>query len=67
MHKLAHPDGEIAVSKAAADCNIPMALSSYSACSLEEVGAQGKGNPYAAPMCVLWNRSVSPTYTTCRR
>ncbi|KAL4802441.1 FMN-dependent dehydrogenase [Aspergillus unguis] len=57
--KLAHPDGEVATSRAAAKYNICMGLSSYSNYSLEEVGAQGLGNPYAIQMCVLRDRSLT--------
>ncbi|KAI7204637.1 hypothetical protein D0869_01090 [Hortaea werneckii] len=59
MHRLAHPDGEIATSRAAANANIAMALSSYSTESLENVKAQGLSNPYAMQLCVLRDR-----YTT---
>jgi (S)-2-hydroxy-acid oxidase len=46
-HKLAHQDGEIATSRAASKNNIPMCLSSWSTSSVEDVVAQGAGNPYA--------------------
>ena len=59
MHRLAHPDGELATSRAAASYNIAMALSSYSTESLENVKAQGASNPYAMQLCVLRDR-----YTT---
>ncbi|GAA6022734.1 hypothetical protein JCM10207_008083 [Rhodosporidiobolus poonsookiae] len=45
-HKLAHPQGEIATSNAAAKFGIGMALSTYSTVALEDVIAQGQGNPY---------------------
>ncbi|KAI9155665.1 Oxidase FUB9 [Paramyrothecium foliicola] len=45
MHRLAHPDGELATSRAAAKMNICMALSSYATESLENVAAQSRGNP----------------------
>ncbi|KAL4887808.1 FMN-dependent dehydrogenase [Aspergillus ambiguus] len=57
--KLAHPDGEVAVSRAAAKYGICMGLSSYSNYSLEDVAAQGLGNPYAMQMCVLRDRSLT--------
>ncbi|KAL2827319.1 FMN-dependent dehydrogenase [Aspergillus cavernicola] len=57
--KLAHPDGELATSRAAAKFGICMGLSSYSNYSLEDVGAQGLGNPYAIQMCVLKDRSLT--------
>jgi len=57
MQKLAHPGGEIPTSWAAASSGVCMALSSYSAVSLEDVAAQGAGNPLAIQMRVLKNRS----------
>lgn len=36
-----------------------MCLSSYSNHSLEDVGAQGLGNPYVMQMCVLRDRSIT--------
>ncbi|KAK0664160.1 Oxidase FUB9 [Lasiodiplodia hormozganensis] len=59
MHKLAHPDGELATSRAAANHNIPMALSSYATESIEAVAAQGKGNPYVMQMCVVRDRNIT--------
>ncbi|KZF19528.1 FMN-dependent dehydrogenase [Xylona heveae TC161] len=59
MHKLAHPDGEIATSRAAAKAGISMCLSSYSTTSLEDVAAQGSGNPYMIQMCVLKDRNIT--------
>ncbi|CAI6096236.1 unnamed protein product, partial [Clonostachys chloroleuca] len=46
MHKLAHPDGELATSRAAADLGVCMGLSSYATESIENVAAVGKGNPH---------------------
>ncbi|KAH0364814.1 FMN-dependent dehydrogenase, partial [Aureobasidium melanogenum] len=59
MHKLAHPDGEVATSRAAASQGICMGLSSYSTTSLEEVAAQGEGNPYFVQICVLKDRRTT--------
>ncbi|KAF2846163.1 FMN-dependent dehydrogenase [Plenodomus tracheiphilus IPT5] len=59
MHCLAHPDGEIATSRAAARMNIPMALSSYSTMPLEDVKAEGNRNPYMMQMCVVRDRSIT--------
>jgi (S)-2-hydroxy-acid oxidase len=59
MHQLAHPDGELATSRAAAKMNIPMALSSYSTTSLEEVKAEGLHNPYMMQLCVVRDRNVT--------
>uniref|UniRef100_A0A5B7AF81 (S)-2-hydroxy-acid oxidase n=2 Tax=Davidia involucrata TaxID=16924 RepID=A0A5B7AF81_DAVIN len=39
MHKLAHPEGEVATAKAAAACNTIMALSFTSTCTVEEVAS----------------------------
>lgn len=36
-----------------------MGLSSYSNYSLEDVAAQGSGNPYVMQMCVLRDRSIT--------
>ncbi|KAJ5105511.1 peroxisomal (S)-2-hydroxy-acid oxidase GLO5, partial [Penicillium alfredii] len=58
-HKLAHPDGEVATSQAAAKFGICMGLSSYSNYSLEDVAAQGLGNPYVIQMCALRDRSFT--------
>ncbi|KAJ0421723.1 FMN-dependent alpha-hydroxy acid dehydrogenase [Aspergillus carlsbadensis] len=58
-HKLAHPDGELATSRAAANFGICMGLSSYSTTSLEDVILEGQGNPYAIQMCVLRDRSLT--------
>lgn len=58
MHRLAHPDGELATSRAAAKYGLAMGLSSYSTESLEDVIAQGSNNPYAMQLCVLRDRDV---------
>lgn len=58
MHRLAHPDGELATSRAAARHGLAMGLSSYSTESLEDVIAQGGDNPYAMQLCVLRDRKV---------
>jgi (S)-2-hydroxy-acid oxidase len=57
--KLAHPDGEVAASRAAAKYGICMGLSSYSNYSLEDVAKQGSGNPYVMQMCILRDRSIT--------
>ncbi|KAL1848488.1 hypothetical protein Daus18300_013589 [Diaporthe australafricana] len=59
MHKLAHPEGEVATSKAAAAEGICMGLSSYSTVSLEDVAQQGLGNPYFMQVCVLKDRQTT--------
>ncbi|KAJ4241532.1 hypothetical protein NW757_012231 [Fusarium falciforme] len=53
MHRLAHPEGELATSRAAATYGLCMCLSSYSTESLENVAAQGVGNPYVMQVCML--------------
>ncbi|XXH01233.1 hypothetical protein Hte_007587 [Hypoxylon texense] len=59
MHKAAHPDGELATSRAAAKAGICMGLSTYSTYSLEDVIAQGKGNPYMFQFTLFQNREVA--------
>jgi (S)-2-hydroxy-acid oxidase len=59
MHKLAHPDGEAAVPRAAAKFGLGMGLSYYATESMETVAAQGNGNPYFMQMCVLRDRSIT--------
>lgn len=59
MQRLAHPDGELGTSRAAANFGIPMCLSSYANESIEAVAAEGKGNPYAMQMCVLRDRKIT--------
>ncbi|GAA6042939.1 hypothetical protein JCM8097_000007 [Rhodosporidiobolus ruineniae] len=53
FQKLAHPIGEIGTSRVAARHNIPMTLSTYSATSVEDVVAEGKGNPYAMQLSIM--------------
>ncbi|KAL8819699.1 MAG: hypothetical protein Q9223_001918 [Gallowayella weberi] len=59
MHKLAHPDGELATSRAAAKMKTAMALSSYATTSLEDVKAEGVDNPYMIQMCVVKDREIT--------
>jgi (S)-2-hydroxy-acid oxidase len=59
MHKLAHSDGELAVSRAAAKFNICMGLSSYATESMENVAAQGTQNPYVMQFCVVRDRKIT--------
>ncbi|KAI0839928.1 FMN-dependent dehydrogenase [Hypoxylon sp. FL0890] len=59
MHRLAHPDGELATSRAAASAGICMALSSYATESLEDVASQGTGNPYVMQLCILRDRETA--------
>ena len=59
MHRLAHPDGEIATSRAAAKYGLCMGLSSYATESMENVAAEGTGNPYVMQLCVLRDRETT--------
>lgn len=59
MHKLAHEDGEVATSRAAAKLGIAMGVSSYATYSMEDVIAQGSGNPYAFQVTLLRDRSLT--------
>ncbi|CAL5014809.1 unnamed protein product [Urochloa decumbens] len=43
LHKLAHPEGEVASARAAAAAGTIMMLSSWSSCSIEEVNLSGPG------------------------
>jgi len=43
LHKLAHPEGEVASARAAAAAGTIMTLSSWSSCSIEEVSSSGPG------------------------
>ena len=59
MHKLAHPEGEIATSRAAANMGVAMCLSSYANTSLEDVRRVGNGNPYMMQMCIVKDREIT--------
>lgn len=59
MHCLAHPDGEVATSKAAAKYGIAMGLSSWATTSIEEVLSHGLGNPYAMQVTIMKELSIS--------
>ncbi|EPE06539.1 fmn-dependent dehydrogenase family protein [Ophiostoma piceae UAMH 11346] len=58
-HRLAHTDGELATSRAAAAAGIGMALSTYSTVVLEDVIAQSKGNPYFFQISMMKNRDIN--------
>lgn len=58
MQVLAHPDGELATSRATANLNIPMGLSTYSSQKLEDVAAAGNGNPYVMQISLLKNKDA---------
>lgn len=59
MHCMAHPDGELATSRAAAKTGIAMALSNYATTSLEDVAACGSGNPYVMQLSMVKDRSAN--------
>ncbi|KAI7233806.1 FMN-dependent dehydrogenase [Hortaea werneckii] len=60
MQRLAHPDGEIATSKACAATDIPMGLSSWSTSSIEDVISHGNGNnPYAMQISMFKQSEVT--------
>lgn len=59
MQKLAHPEGELAASRAAAKLGLPLCLSSYATASLEDVKACGGSNPYMMQMCVVRDRGIT--------
>jgi (S)-2-hydroxy-acid oxidase len=58
MQGLAHPDGEVATSKATASVNVPMGLSNYASKPLDEVASHGTGNPYMMQMSLLKDKKV---------
>lgn len=59
MHKMAHKDGEVGTSRAAARAGMCMALSTYATASLEDVIAEATGNPYAFQMSLYENREAT--------
>ncbi|KAL6918468.1 hypothetical protein FSST1_009963 [Fusarium sambucinum] len=59
MHRLAHEDGELATSRAAAKFGLSMGLSSYATESLENVAAQGSGNPYFMQLSMVRERQTT--------
>ncbi|KAL4946569.1 hypothetical protein BDV06DRAFT_208670 [Aspergillus oleicola] len=58
MQALAHPEGEVATSKAAAEGRILMGLSCYSTFDLERVVEQGRGNPYVLQVSLLQDKGA---------
>ncbi|KKY20024.1 putative flavin-containing amine [Phaeomoniella chlamydospora] len=58
MHRLAHRDGELATSRAAAKMGIPMGLSAYATESCEDVISQGGDNPYIIQINFLEKREI---------
>ncbi|KAE8317250.1 FMN-dependent dehydrogenase [Aspergillus transmontanensis] len=58
MQRLAHPDGELATSRAAASRNLGMVLAMHSTVSLEDVSRQGSANPYGIHIIMLKDRAL---------
>jgi (S)-2-hydroxy-acid oxidase len=58
MHGLAHPDGELATSRAAANANICMGLSVFATQGCEDVIAQSRGNPYFMHISMIKDKSA---------
>ncbi|KAB8234238.1 alpha-hydroxy acid oxidase [Aspergillus alliaceus] len=58
MQRLAHPDGALATSRAAASRNLGMVLAMHSTVSLEDVSRQGSANPYGIHMIMLKDRAL---------
>ena len=56
MQTLAHPEGEVAVSKGCAKSDTLMALSSYSTIELEDVISHRKVNPYVMQISLIRNK-----------
>jgi (S)-2-hydroxy-acid oxidase len=59
VHKLAHPEGEVATSRAAAKHGVPMGLSFYASSSIEDVTAEGLGNPYAMHIPIMKDKRLT--------
>lgn len=59
FQRLAHPDGEMATSRAAAAAGIPMCLSTYANTSVEDVCGAGNGNPYIMQLSVMRSRDAN--------
>lgn len=57
MQKMAHPEGELATARAAAEANTAMVLSSWATCSVEEVAEVGPGLRFFQ-LYVYKNRAV---------
>jgi (S)-2-hydroxy-acid oxidase len=59
MQRLAHPDGEMATSRACANYNIPMGLSSFATTTLEDVASASSTNPLVLQLYLFEERSHS--------
>ncbi|KAL4895339.1 FMN-dependent dehydrogenase [Aspergillus ambiguus] len=58
MQTPAHPEGEIATSRACAASDTLMGLSNYSTTELEKVIAEGNGNPYVMQISLILNKPM---------
>lgn len=58
LHKLAHPQGELATARASSAANTLMILSSSSSCSIEEIAATGPGHRFFQ-LYVYKDRNIS--------
>ncbi|KAH9828079.1 FMN-dependent dehydrogenase [Teratosphaeria destructans] len=61
LHALAHPDGEVGTSRAAAKHGVAMALSAWATHAVEDVVAQARGNPYAMQICLMKDDTINET------
>lgn len=59
LHKLAHPDGEVATARAAENAGVIMTLSSYSCCSPAEVGSATPDSPKWAQVYIFKPRLLT--------
>jgi hypothetical protein len=61
MHQIAHPLGEVGTTRAAAKKGIPMTLSTYSNCSMEDVFEAGKGSgiPFAFQLIMFKDKELT--------
>ena len=58
-HKIAHLDGEVATSRAAAKNLIPMCLSTWPTSTLEDVVGQSTGNHYAMQVSFFRDNEIT--------
>lgn len=58
LHALAHPDGELATSRACAKANVPMAVSSFANYPIEEIRAAGRATSHAMQLYTMRDRAL---------
>jgi (S)-2-hydroxy-acid oxidase len=58
IQAMAHPDGELATSRACAKANVPMAVSSFSNYSIEDIRAAGPGTSHAMQLYTMRDRAL---------